>query len=280
LKIYTVTNFGEILSRLKDTNRQTCDLKLLPTEVGIKVMKYLDATDLSLAGCVWEDLGSDWSVWANLCKRTWRGPKRIYASEPSSWKALYLLLDEASLQFNADPDWGLALLQKNEILNIEDPTEIAQFIHGTNKLHWKQVRDFVSRRYDVLDALACNLDFKGKFLPSALRKFFSLIHIPKLGDRERLDRVLAIFSRKYSLDNSHVTLDAVSIVSYAIVLLSVDLTTPPSHIRNKMSKREFIKNTLRALENANASAELFTTECGDYYDNIYLLGHIAPEKWD
>ena len=80
--------------------------------------------------------------------------------------------------------------------------------------------------------------FQGKFLPSALRKFFSLIHIPKLGDRERLDRVLAIFSRKYSLDNSHVTLDAVSIVSYAIVLLSVDLTTPPSHIRNKMSKRE------------------------------------------
>ena len=70
------------------------------------------------------------------------------------------LLDEASLQFNADPDWGLALLQKNEILNIDDPTEIAQFIHGTNKLHWKEVRDFVSRRYDVLDALASNLDFK------------------------------------------------------------------------------------------------------------------------
>ena len=80
--------------------------------------------------------------------------------------------------------------------------------------------------------------FQGKFLPSALRKFFSLVHIPKLGDRERLDRCLAIFSRKYSSDNSHVTLDAVSIMSYAIVLLSVDLTTPPSHIRNKMSKRE------------------------------------------
>ena len=42
---------------------------------------------------------------------------------------------------------------------------------------------------------------------------------------------------------------------------------------------KFIKNTLRALEN-HTNCELFTEECGDYYDNIYLLGHIAPEKWD
>ena len=40
---------------------------------------------------------------------------------------------------------------------------------------------------------------------------------------------------------------------------------------------KFIKNTLRALE--NEECELFRTECGDYYDNIYLCGHIAPDKW-
>ena len=41
---------------------------------------------------------------------------------------------------------------------------------------------------------------------------------------------------------------------------------------------KFIKNTLRALE--DEECDLFRTECGDYYDNIYLCGHIAPDKWE
>lgn len=278
--LYTHSTFLEILSRLKVENGKSCDLKLLPTEVGIKVLKYLDATDLSLASCVWEDLGSDWSVWSDLCKRTWRGPARLYASKPYSWKALYLLLDEASLQFNADPVWGLNLLEKNGLIDESNATDVAFFILGTNKLYWKQVRDYVSKRFDVLTAIVALQNFQGQFLPSSLRKFFSLFHIPKWGQRERLEECLLIFSRKYFEDNPTLNIDAISIVSYAIVLLSVDLTTSQNHIRNKMSKREFIKNTLRALENADVACELFNEECGDYYDNIYLLGHIAPEKWD
>ena len=66
--------------------------------------------DLALASCVWHELGSDWSVWMDLCKRTWRGPARLYSRKPKSWKSLYMLLDEATVQFNADPKWGIALL--------------------------------------------------------------------------------------------------------------------------------------------------------------------------
>lgn len=278
--LYTHSTFVEILSKLKVDNGKTCDLKRLPTEVGIKVLKYLDATDLSLASCVWADLASDWSVWADLCKRTWKGPARLYHKKPRSWKELYLLLDEASLQFNADPIWGLNLLQSHNLIDLSSSHDIALFISGTNRLYWKQVRDFVSKRFDVLASLTALQNFQGQFMPSALRKFFSLFHVPKLGDRDRLEACLLIFSKKYFDDNDTLNIDAISIVSYAIVLLSVDLTTPQCHIRNKMSKREFIKNTLRALENAEVSCELFTEECGDYYDNIYLLGHIAPEKWD
>jgi len=60
------------------------------------------------------------------------------------------LLDEASLQFNADPEWGLSLLDKNELIDKQSPIDVAYFISGTNKLHWKSVRDFVSKRFDVL----------------------------------------------------------------------------------------------------------------------------------
>ena len=133
-KIYLYTSasaFSEILQRLKQNSKTSCDLGKLPTEVGVKILKCLDATgkeltviafckkltlDLSLASCVWHELGSDWSVWMDLCKRTWRGPARLYSRKPKSWKSLYMLLDEATVQFNADPKWGIALLAQARFL--------------------------------------------------------------------------------------------------------------------------------------------------------------------
>lgn len=53
-------------------------------------------------------------------------------------------------------------------------------------------------------------------------------------------------------------------------MLSVDLGSP--HIKNKMSKREFIRNTRQAAEGINDDF------AGHLYDNIYLIGHVAPES--
>lgn len=52
-------------------------------------------------------------------------------------------------------------------------------------------------------------------------------------------------------------------------MLSVDLASP--HVKNKMSKREFIRNTRGATE--GVSDDL----AGHLYDNIYLIGHVAAE---
>jgi len=277
--LYTSSAFSEILQRLKQsTEIRSCDLEKLPTEVGIKVLKYLDATDLSLASCVWQELGSDWSVWSDLCKRTWKGPPRLYRHKPKSWKAFYMILDEATVQFNADPDWGLSLLSQHDLIDPSSPKDIAYFIHGTERLHWKQVRSFLSDRYDILEQLTKLQNFKNQFLPSALRIYFALFHIPKLSQAVMLEQSIQIFSRKYHQDNPSLSIDSISITAYAIVLLSVDLSCNKNQIRNKMSKREFIKNTLRALEAEDC--DLLRKECGDYYDNIYLCGHIAPDKWE
>lgn len=63
--------------------------------------------------------------------------------------------------------------------------------------------------------------------------------------------------------------DTVYIVCFSLIMLSVDLTSP--HVKNKMSKREFIRNTRRA---ANGITDEFT---GHLYDNVYLVGHVAPK---
>lgn len=66
-----------------------------------------------------------------------------------------------------------------------------------------------------------------------------------------------------------VFVETVYIVCFSLILLSVDLTSP--HIKNKMSKREFIRNTRRA---AIGITDEFT---GHLYDNVYLVGHVAPK---
>ncbi len=52
-------------------------------------------------------------------------------------------------------------------------------------------------------------------------------------------------------------------------MLSVDLTSP--HIKNKMSKREFIRNTRQAAPGVSDDF------AGHLYDNVYLIGHVAPK---
>lgn len=63
--------------------------------------------------------------------------------------------------------------------------------------------------------------------------------------------------------------DCVFVLCYSLIMLSVDLTSP--HVKNKMSKREFIKNTRRAAEGVDDDL------AGHLYDNIYLIGHVASE---
>ena len=62
--------------------------------------------------------------------------------------------------------------------------------------------------------------------------------------------------------------DIVYVLCYSLIMLSVDLASP--HVKNKMSKREFIRNT------RNAAHGISDDFVGHLYDNIYLIGHVAP----
>lgn len=53
-------------------------------------------------------------------------------------------------------------------------------------------------------------------------------------------------------------------------MLSVDLGSP--HVKNKMSKREFIRNLRGAVQGAPDDYLV------NLYDNIYLFGHVARKS--
>jgi F-box protein 8 len=114
-------------------------------------------------------------------------------------------------------------------------------------------------------------NYENQFLPTALRNFFSKIEAPKERN-SYLSFLLEKFSKRFCSCNPQLGLseDAVYILCFSLILLSVDLTSPA--VKNKMSKREFIKNTRNALPDLNPD---FT---GHLYDNIYLNGNIASNS--
>ncbi|XP_026116358.1 F-box only protein 8-like isoform X1 [Carassius auratus] len=249
------------------------DLEMLPPELSITILSYLNATDLCLASCVWQDLGNDEYLWQGLCKSTW-GHCSIYNRRlPSgfSYRKLYLELDEGSLTFNANPQEGISYFMSRGIL-VDHPKEIAKFIFYTRMLNWKMLRIYLDERRDVLDELVKLHNFSNQFLPNALRDFFRHIHAPERRG-EYLETLITKFSHRFCACNptlvrdAGLSPDAVYVLCYSLILLSIDLTSP--HVKNKMSKREFIRNTRRAAQNIS---EDFV---GHLYDNIYLIGHVA-----
>ena len=83
------------------------DLEVIPPELSLQILKYLNATDLCLAACVWSSLANDDVLWQSLCKSTW-GYASIYNKKQTkgrvnmNYRLIFMHLDEATLTFNAD----------------------------------------------------------------------------------------------------------------------------------------------------------------------------------
>ncbi|XP_058293026.1 F-box only protein 8 [Hylobates moloch] len=220
------------------------NLEMLPPELSFTILSYLNATDLCLASCVWQDLANDELLWQGI-------EFKILCAHACSY--------------------GVNYFMSKGILD-DSPKEIAKFIFCTRTLNWKKLRIYLDERRDVLDDLVTLHNFRNQFLPNALREFFRHIHAPEERG-EYLETLITKFSHRFCACNPDLmrelglSPDAVYVLCYSLILLSIDLTSP--HVKNKMSKREFIRNTRRAAQNIS---EDFV---GHLYDNIYLIGHVA-----
>lgn len=252
------------------------NLATLPPEMAQFVLSHLNATDLCLAACVWNQLANDDLLWQGLCKSNWGFPSVCYHAKLNkcTFKELYMLLDEGSLIFNYDPEKGILYLVNHGILE-NNPMAIAKFL-GSSKidiLKPSQLTEYLRNRRDILLEIIHIQNFQNEFLPYALRAFFERVSPPS-SRGEYLEDILSSFASQYLRCNPHCGLpqETVYILCYSLILLSVDLYSP--QVKRKMSKREFIKN-LRGLA-VGASDDYI----GDLYDDIYIHGHIAsqPDK--
>lgn len=246
------------------------DLSQLPPEISLAVLSHLNATDLCLASCVWQQLGNDEILWQSLCMSSW-GSVSVYQrakfDSDFSYRKLYMMLDEATLTFNADPFEGEAYIIRSHLVD-DTSMELAKFVHTATRLKAEPIRKYLDKRREVLDYVVQLQNFQDQFLPNALRKFFCKISAPA----ERgsyLEQIIDSFSERFVNCNPHLGLqkDVVFVLCYSLIMLSVDLCSP--HVKNKMSKREFIKNTKRATLGVDEDL------AGHLYDNIYLIGHVA-----
>ncbi|XP_028400079.1 F-box only protein 8-like [Dendronephthya gigantea] len=246
------------------------NLATLPPEMAHFVLSYLNATDLCLAACVWQQLGNDDILWQGLCKSNWGFTSAYFRnSNKCSFKELYMLLDEGRLTFNYDPEKGISYLISHNVLE-DDPVAIAKFLSNskTDLLKPDKLSEYLKNRRDILQKMICLQNFRMQSLPNALRQFFKLVSPPTTRG-EYLEEILSGFAAQYLRCNPECGLpqETVYILCYSLILLCVDLYSP--QVKRKMSKREFIKN-LRGL--ALGACDDFI---GDLYDDIYIQGHIA-----
>lgn len=89
------------------------------------------------------------------------------------------------------------------------------------------------------------LDFTGMSPDDALRQASQRLCFPR--EAQQVDRLITAFAWAYSESNPESCMDedAVSIVSYAILMLNSDAHS--DHVRSKMTCSEFVSNTLRAV---------------------------------
>jgi len=265
------------------------DLTEFPPEIAISILSNLNATDLCLASCVWQGLAEDEILWKGLCHSRWRyttlynnnnditasvstgdGEKPgILDSQKPRYKSLYMLLDEASLIYSFRPHDGIKYMVDNNIMT-DEPFELAQLIHHTTAFSCRSTQVFLKDRRDVLEHFVRLQEFEGISLCDSLRQYFSKIHPPERGDF--LDVLVGQFSERFLECNPDCGFDKdnISVVCYSLLLLSVDLYSP--HVKNKMTKREFIRNNKQATTNVNRDI------LSDMYDDVYLNGHVVPSS--
>uniref|UniRef100_A0A5K3EID2 SEC7 domain-containing protein n=1 Tax=Mesocestoides corti TaxID=53468 RepID=A0A5K3EID2_MESCO len=256
---------------LEDSHEKYFDLVDLPTELGLAILSHLNPTDLYLASGVWWNLASNEVLWRGLCRAYWPfcSVYDTWQETPNfSFRILFLRLDEARLTFNSDSFEGVRYLLENGIL-VDDAYHLAMYLHVTPGLDPVQKRRFLESRQDVLDQVLRLKDFRKAFLPDALRRLFTELPSPENDTHNFIPRLVERFSEHFVRCNPHIGLrpDVVYVLCFSLLMLSKDFASP--QIKNKMSKREFIRNTKQAVPSADA--ELL----GHFYDNVYVEGNIA-----
>eukprot|EP01114_Cavostelium_apophysatum_P006874 TRINITY_DN1840_c0_g1_i1.p1 TRINITY_DN1840_c0_g1~~TRINITY_DN1840_c0_g1_i1.p1 ORF type:complete len:1243 (-),score=449.77 TRINITY_DN1840_c0_g1_i1:160-3888(-) len=164
--------------------------------------------------------------------------------------------------FNQKPQKGIEYLISNGIIK-GAPEELVKFLHTAENLNKKQIGELLGEHDQYNQKLlACfvgYMDFTGLDFDDALRHFLSKFVLP--GEAQKIDRMMERFAIRFVENNPTVFphQDTAYVLAFSLIMLNTDAHSP--HIKNKMTKEEFIRNNRGICGGASLPKE--------YMENLY-----------
>eukprot|EP00037_Helgoeca_nana_P007117 m.65100 g.65100 ORF g.65100 m.65100 type:complete len:360 (-) comp17942_c2_seq1:49-1128(-) len=268
-------------------------LALLPIELAAQVAKFLTEADIMRVRRVcreWNQVANSELVWKHLTQLRWptlcRTPRMVH-----SWKDAHKIIwlgsrvanrDGASEGYSYFAAYGFVQSQQTV-------TQEASLLDSCLSLEPKTIGFRLAEsvveedevlRSTLMEAFMKLQNFKGVFLPEAMRRLFAKARFPGHSSLS-IAPVLRYFIGQYIRDNPGGAPGTnrpclpdgderinIHTLCYAIILLSVDLYN--DNVKSKMTRREFIRN--------NAFMAYTDEYLMRIYDNVYMWGHIAEPK--
>eukprot|EP00054_Salpingoeca_dolichothecata_P000058 m.15934 g.15934 ORF g.15934 m.15934 type:complete len:285 (+) comp10093_c0_seq1:272-1126(+) len=264
---------GQAPSRSPQHNEVPAEIGLenfcraLPTEISWRVFSFLSAQDLGHCAQVckgWYHLTNDSGLWQYPTLTKFPHLQRLpRPPRPQHWRDLYRTLLQTATLCETHSSEALDFLMSKNFLVDQAPV-VACF--ALSSLSPRAAAAVLVDRADALNAFVQMQDFAGVFLPDAMRQLFTKIQV-KTSAGGYLSRLLTVFAEHFcSCNPNGPPKDVTFMLCFSLLLLSVDLHNP--HVKRKMTKREFVRNTKRMND---IDEELL----GDLFDNIYLYGHVC-----
>lgn len=182
--------------------------------------------------------------------------------------------------FNDKPKSGLGYLEAQGIIDSSrNPTSVARFLKGTERISKKILGEFLSKRGNepILEAFLDLFDFSGKRVDEALRVLLESFRLP--GEAPLIERIVSSFSEKYFVNtppDEVASRDAVYILTYAIIMLNTDQHNPNLKSSKRMSLDDFSRN----LRGQNDGRDFSAGYLADIFNSIKSNEIILPDEHD
>jgi len=245
---------------------------VLPVDIGFRIFEFLDARSLCnimLVNSQLCRLANNDYLWKRLCQRKIKVLNVKAANELNlNWKEIHRLIQKFVFLFNMDAEKGLNMFVELGLIN-SSASSLATFLRKTSGLNKFQIGKFIalSNHIKVLEEFVRLEDCRDLLLAEALGNFLSRFEVPKYSAHSRVP-ILENFADHYSKCNPYLGIgkETITVLCFSLVLLGTDLSSP--HVKNKMSKREFIRNNKRIVESDTLSDDYL----GELYDYVFVEG--------
>jgi hypothetical protein len=169
----------------------------------------------------------------------------------------------AVVKFNSKPKDGVKYMIKQKLCR-KTAKDVARLLWQLPQINMAQLGDYLSEKSEFSQAVLLefvrHIDLRGRSFDSGLREFLQHFRLP--GEAQKIDRIMERFAAQLVEQNPSLGLspDTCFVLAFATIMLNTDAHN--SAIKNKMTRDEFVVNTMRL------SKEIRAEFCVELYNNI------------